>query len=78
MRLAIFSDVHANFHALEAVWGDIQQQKPDAVYCLGDLVGYGAEPNEVIDFIKTFNVKELSNAFSKSRYAGSRTKIYSR
>ena len=45
MRLAIFSDIHANYHALESVWGDIQQQKPDAIYCLGDLVGYGAEPN---------------------------------
>jgi putative phosphoesterase len=59
MRLAIFSDVHANFHALESVWADIQKQKPDAIYCLGDLVGYGAEPNEVIDFIKTFNVPTI-------------------
>jgi putative phosphoesterase len=56
MKLAIFSDIHGNFHALEAVWADIQKQNPDGVYCLGDLVGYGAEPNEVIDFIKTFNV----------------------
>lgn len=59
MRLAIFSDVHANFHALESVWADIQKQKPDAIYCLGDLVGYGAEHKEVIDFIKTLNVPTI-------------------
>jgi putative phosphoesterase len=52
MRVAIFSDVHANLHALEAVWADIEAQKPDKVYCLGDLVGYGAFPNEVVEFIR--------------------------
>ena len=52
MRLAIFSDIHANLHALHAAWGDIEAQKPDAVYCLGDLVGYGAFPNEVVEFIR--------------------------
>lgn len=52
MRIAIFSDVHANIQALEAVWDDIQQQNPDEIYCLGDLVGYGASPNEVIEFIR--------------------------
>jgi putative phosphoesterase len=52
MRLAIFSDIHANLHALEAVLRDIDAQRPDAVYCLGDLVGYGAYPNEVIVLIR--------------------------
>lgn len=52
MKIAIFSDVHANIQAMEAVWDDIQQQDPDEVYCLGDLVGYGANPNEVIEFIR--------------------------
>ncbi len=52
MRVAVFSDVHANLHALQAVWEDLERQKPDAVYCLGDLVGYGAYPNEVIDFVR--------------------------
>jgi putative phosphoesterase len=49
MRLAIFSDVHGNRHALDAVLADIGRQAPDAVYCLGDLVGYGAFPNEVTE-----------------------------
>lgn len=52
MRIAVLSDIHANLHALRAVWQDIEQQKPDAVYCLGDLVGYGAYPNEVIAFLQ--------------------------
>ena len=47
MRVAVFSDVHGNLQALDAVLVDIRAQKPDAIYCLGDLVGYGAAPNEV-------------------------------
>ena len=47
MRIAIFSDIHGNLQALDAVIADIAVQKPDVVYCLGDLVGYGANPNEV-------------------------------
>lgn len=52
MRLAILSDIHGNLHALTSVWADVQTQSPDAVMCLGDLVGYGAYPNEVIDFVR--------------------------
>lgn len=52
MRIAIFSDIHGNLQALGAVLHDIQAQKPDAIYCLGDLVGYGANPNEVTDRIQ--------------------------
>ena len=51
MRMAIFSDVHGNLPALEAVLADIQAQQFDATYCLGDLVGYGPFPNEVIERI---------------------------
>ena len=51
MKIAVFSDVHGNLHALEAVLGDIALQRPDVVYCLGDLVGYGASPNEVTERI---------------------------
>ena len=52
LRLAIFSDIHANLHAVPAVLEDIAQHQPDAVYCLGDLVGYGAFPNEVIGLLR--------------------------
>ena len=52
MNLAVLSDIHANWPALEAVWDDLQAQQPDLVYCLGDLVGYGPYPNEVVEFIR--------------------------
>jgi putative phosphoesterase len=52
MRFAIYSDVHGNLHALEAVVADIATAKFDAVYCLGDLVGYGAFPNEVTERVR--------------------------
>ena len=53
MRVALFGDIHGNRHALDATWVDIQSQHPDRVYCLGDLVGYGAFPNEVTERIRT-------------------------
>ena len=52
MRIAIFSDIHGNRHALEATLEDLHAQRPDRVYCLGDLVGYAAFPNEAIDRIR--------------------------
>lgn len=52
MRLAVFADVHSNIHAMQAVLDDIKGKKPDQVICAGDLVGYGAYPNQVIDTIR--------------------------
>jgi diadenosine tetraphosphatase ApaH/serine/threonine PP2A family protein phosphatase len=46
MRVAVVSDIHANLHALEAVLGAIDADPVDQLWCLGDLVGYGARPNE--------------------------------
>jgi putative phosphoesterase len=51
MRIAIFSDIHGNLPALEAALADIATEHPDQIYCLGDLVGYGASPNEVTERI---------------------------
>jgi putative phosphoesterase len=59
MRLAILADIHANWHALQAVWADVEAERPDAVYCLGDLVGYGAFPNEVVEFIRAHAVPTI-------------------
>jgi putative phosphoesterase len=52
VRIALFSDIHGNLPALEAVLADIARQQVDAVYCLGDLVGYAAFPNEVTERIQ--------------------------
>src|ERR671937_519615 len=46
MRVAIVSDVHGNLHALEAALTAIDDESPDEIWCLGDLVGYGPRPNE--------------------------------
>jgi diadenosine tetraphosphatase ApaH/serine/threonine PP2A family protein phosphatase len=46
VRVAVLSDIHANLHALEAVLRSIDDEAPDAIWCLGDLVGYGPRPNE--------------------------------
>lgn len=51
-RIAIVSDLHGNSAATEAVLAAIDVEAPDAVYCLGDLVGYGARPNETIALIR--------------------------
>jgi predicted phosphodiesterase len=45
MRVAVISDVHGNLHALEAVLEALEDDPPDALWCLGDLVGYGPHPN---------------------------------
>jgi putative phosphoesterase len=50
-RIAIFSDVHANLPAMQAVRDHIARQSYDAVYCLGDLGGYASQPNEVQELI---------------------------
>jgi predicted phosphodiesterase len=46
MRAAVVSDIHSNLHALEAVLAAIDEEAPDELWCLGDLVGYGPRPNE--------------------------------
>lgn len=50
MRILVISDIHANLDALQAVIKDAGAV--DAVWCLGDLVGYGPDPNECVEFIR--------------------------
>jgi diadenosine tetraphosphatase ApaH/serine/threonine PP2A family protein phosphatase len=52
MRVAVISDIHANLHALEAVLAEIDEATPEALWCLGDLVGYGPRPNECCAIVK--------------------------
>ena len=59
MRFAIFSDIHGNLPALEAVLAQIHQERFDAVYCLGDLVGYAPFPNEVTERIRAERIPTL-------------------
>jgi diadenosine tetraphosphatase ApaH/serine/threonine PP2A family protein phosphatase len=52
MRVAVISDVHANRHALDAVLAEIDAERVDAVWCLGDTVGYGPKPNECCEVVR--------------------------
>ena len=55
MKIAIISDIHGNNEALDAVLKDIEEQKCDKIFCLGDLAMAGPEPDKAVDFIKTQN-----------------------
>jgi predicted phosphodiesterase len=52
MRIAVLSDIHGNVHALEAVLEEIEREDVHAVWCLGDVVGYGADPNDCCERIR--------------------------
>ncbi|MFZ1677612.1 MAG: metallophosphoesterase family protein, partial [Saprospiraceae bacterium] len=63
MKIALFSDIHANLPALESFFEDVEKQHPDAIYCLGDLVGYNIWPNEVINEIRRRNIPTIAGNY---------------
>lgn len=60
MKIALFSDIHANLPAFEAFLADLDSRNPDAVYCLGDLVGYNVWPNEIIEGIRNRGIATIA------------------
>lgn len=52
MRVAILSDIHANLQALTKALAIVDRSQIDEIYCLGDIVGYGAHPNECVSLIR--------------------------
>lgn len=56
MKLAFISDIHSNLEALQAVMAEIGNLKVDEVLCLGDLVGYGADPNHCVEIIRSHGI----------------------
>lgn len=79
MRMAIIADVHSNLQALGSVVSDIQRSEPDILVCAGDIVGYGANPNECCQITKKICTHAVQgnhdmsvltgNTFSMNRYA---------
>jgi predicted phosphodiesterase len=59
MKLAIISDVHGNLEALRAVWADLSACEAEEVYSLGDAVGYGPDPEEVLAFLRHQGVRSV-------------------
>lgn len=51
MRIGVISDLHGNLPGLRACWERLSSAGTDLVVCLGDLVGYGPFPSEVVDFV---------------------------
>ncbi|WP_297814962.1 metallophosphoesterase family protein [uncultured Polaribacter sp.] len=60
MKIALFSDIHANLPALDSFFADVANLKPDGIYCLGDLVGYNIWPNEVVNAIRNRQIPTIS------------------
>jgi putative phosphoesterase len=65
MKIALFSDIHANLPALEACLASIEQHDVDAIYCLGDLVGYNVWPNEVINEIRRRGIATIAGNYDE-------------
>jgi putative phosphoesterase len=65
MKIALFSDIHANLPALKAVLEDMDYRQPDVVYCLGDLVGYAPWPNEVIREIRKRHIPTIAGNYDE-------------
>ncbi|EKU97721.1 putative phosphoesterase [Leptolyngbya sp. PCC 7375] len=70
MKLAVISCIHGNYEALNAVLSDIDAQKADQIYCLGDLVGYGPYPNEVVDRIRSLEIPTCQGCWDEDIVEG--------
>ncbi len=65
MKIALISDIHANWPALKAVLEEIDTMGPDAVYCSGDLVGYAPYPNEVVREIRRRRIPTIAGNYDE-------------
>lgn len=64
-RLAFIADIHGNYLALEAVLEDLKKQGVNKTFCLGDLVGYGPFPNEVIEIIRNEEIPTVMGNYDE-------------
>ena len=66
MKYALISDIHSNLDALQAVLGEIDQHKPGKILCLGDIVGYGAQPNECVQLLRERSITSVIGNHDKA------------
>ena len=65
-KITIFGDIHGNLPALEVVFADMNERGlTDNLYCLGDLVGYGVFPNEVVEMIRSRNIPVIMGNYDQ-------------
>jgi diadenosine tetraphosphatase ApaH/serine/threonine PP2A family protein phosphatase len=70
LKVAVISCIHGNYEALNAVLSDIDDQKADKIYCLGDLVGYGPHPNAVVETIRTLDIPTCQGCWDEDIVEG--------
>lgn len=66
MKYALLSDIHANLPALEAVLRDVDRQRVDAIYHLGDLTGYAPWPNEVVSLLRQRGIPGIAGNYDST------------
>lgn len=66
MRIAVIGDIHANYPALRAVIDDVAQIGADALYCVGDVVGRGPHPNEVVDELRRLEIPTVQGNWDEA------------
>lgn len=70
MKLAVISCIHGNYPALEAVLRDLERQRAEQIYCLGDLVGYGPFPNAVVEMIRSLDIPTVQGCWDEDIVEG--------
>ena len=70
MKIAVMSCIHGNYEALNAVLSDIDEQRADKIFCLGDLVGYGPDPNGVVEMIRSMDIPTVQGCWDEDIVEG--------
>jgi len=76
MRIAVISDIHSNLEALKRAQVEIEREKVDEIVCLGDIVGYGANPNECVDIVKSLTPHVLLGNHDEAAIDLTRTEFF--
>ncbi|NEP40838.1 MAG: metallophosphoesterase family protein [Okeania sp. SIO2H7] len=70
MKIAVMSCIHGNYEALDAVLLDLDRQKAEKIYCLGDLVGYGPHPHAVVEQIRSLDIPTVQGCWDEDIVEG--------
>jgi diadenosine tetraphosphatase ApaH/serine/threonine PP2A family protein phosphatase len=70
MKIAVMSCIHGNYEALNAVLSDIDKQRAEKIFCLGDLVGYGPYPNAVVEMIRSLDIPTVQGCWDEDIVEG--------